>query len=163
MPVTFACCAVASLAIAGVPLFAGFYSKDMILAESFVTPGMAPIGWILLLTAGLTAYYTFRVFFRVFVGPAHYEPGEDGHDAEAAAASEPPPRPMHSAGCGLSGGDPTRLMRRPLGSGRSPGSPGRAPSLEMASAGSEHTVLLRSDGRAVARGGPAFSSMVMVR
>ena len=38
-------------------------------------------GWTLLLvfTAGLTAYYTFRVFFRVFMGPAHFEPGDEVH------------------------------------------------------------------------------------
>lgn len=68
--------------LAGFPFTAGYFSKDMILAEAFVTPGMAPIGWILLLTAGLTAYYTFRVFFRVVVGPMHYEPGDELHHAE---------------------------------------------------------------------------------
>ncbi|MEO0482583.1 MAG: NADH-quinone oxidoreductase subunit L [Planctomycetota bacterium] len=70
---------VGCLNLAGFPFTAGYFSKDMILAESFITPGMAPIGWILLLTAGLTAYYTFRVFFRVFVGPVHYEPGDEHH------------------------------------------------------------------------------------
>ncbi|GAB4547284.1 MAG: hypothetical protein Tsb0013_06910 [Phycisphaerales bacterium] len=71
------------LNLAGVPFTAGYFSKDMILAEAFVTPWGQLIGWVLLITAGLTAYYTFRVFFRVFVGPAHYEPGDDHHDAEA--------------------------------------------------------------------------------
>lgn len=70
---------VGCLNLAGFPFTAGFFSKDMILAEAFVTPHMAPIGWILLLTAGLTAYYTFRVFFRVFVGPKYYEPGDEVH------------------------------------------------------------------------------------
>ena len=70
------------LNLAGFPFSPGFFSKDMILAEAFTTPGMAPIGWILLGTAGLTAYYTFRVFFRVFVGPVHYEPGDELHDAD---------------------------------------------------------------------------------
>jgi NADH-quinone oxidoreductase subunit L len=70
--------------LAGVPLTAGFFSKDMILAEAFVTPGMSPIGWILLFTAGLTAYYTFRVFFRVFVGPVQYEMGEESHGDDHA-------------------------------------------------------------------------------
>jgi NADH-quinone oxidoreductase subunit L len=65
--------------LAGVPFTAGFFSKDMILAEAFTTPGTQAIGWILLVTAGLTAYYTFRVFFRVFVGPKHYEPGDELH------------------------------------------------------------------------------------
>jgi NADH-quinone oxidoreductase subunit L len=76
---------VGCLNLAGFPFTAGFFSKDMILADAFVTPGMAPIGWILLLTAGLTAYYTFRVFFRVFLGPAQYEMGDEvhGHDDHA--------------------------------------------------------------------------------
>ncbi|MFT5424020.1 MAG: NADH-quinone oxidoreductase subunit L [Phycisphaerales bacterium] len=63
--------------LAGVPFTAGFFSKDTIIAEAFVTPGSAAIGWILLFTAGLTAYYTFRVFFRVFMGPVHFEPGDE--------------------------------------------------------------------------------------
>ncbi|MCA9277867.1 MAG: NADH-quinone oxidoreductase subunit L [Phycisphaeraceae bacterium] len=66
--------------LAGFPFTAGFFSKDMIIAESFVTPGFAYVGWLLLITAGLTAYYTFRVFFRVFVGPVYYEPGDEHHD-----------------------------------------------------------------------------------
>ncbi len=72
---------VGCLNLAGFPFTAGFFSKDMILAEAFVTagPGYRAIGWILLLTAGLTAYYTFRVFFRVFVGPVEYEPGDEHH------------------------------------------------------------------------------------
>ena len=69
------------LNLAGFPFTAGYFSKDMILAEAFVTqgPGYQLLGWLLLLTAGLTAYYTFRVFFRVFVGPVKYEMGEEGH------------------------------------------------------------------------------------
>ncbi len=73
------CMLIGCLNLAGFPFTAGFFSKDMILAEAFVTPGMAPIGWILLLTAGLTAYYTFRVFFRVFIGPKQFEMGEEAH------------------------------------------------------------------------------------
>jgi NADH-quinone oxidoreductase subunit L len=67
------------LNLAGFPFTAGFFSKDMILAEAFSNTHFAPIGWILLFTAGLTAYYTFRVFFRVFVGPKFYEPGDELH------------------------------------------------------------------------------------
>lgn len=71
---------VGCLNLAGFPVItAGYWSKDMILGDAFATPGMQAIGWILLLTAGLTAYYTFRVFFRVFVGPKHYEPGDELH------------------------------------------------------------------------------------
>ena len=73
---------VGCLNLAGFPFTSGYFSKDMILAESFVTPGMSAIGWILLFTAGLTAYYTFRVYFRVFEGPVEYHPGDEAHDHE---------------------------------------------------------------------------------
>jgi NADH-quinone oxidoreductase subunit L len=78
------------LNLAGFPLLAGYFSKDMIIAEMFVTPhyGFTLLGWVLLITAGLTAYYTFRVFFRVFVGPAHAEPGDDHHGDDDADHAE---------------------------------------------------------------------------
>ncbi len=70
---------VGCLNLAGFPLItAGFWSKDMILADAFANQ-YAPIGWLLLLTAGMTAYYTFRVFFRVFCGPMLFEPGDELH------------------------------------------------------------------------------------
>lgn len=97
--------------LAGLPFTAGFFSKDMILAQAFVTPensilGSQLIGWLLLLTALMTAYYTFRVFFRVFVGPVSWEAGEDAHASHGAdehgghdAATKPD---AHGAGHGAS-------------------------------------------------------------
>ncbi len=71
---------VGCLNLAGFPVItSGYWSKDMILGEAFANPHMVAIGWILLLTAGLTAYYTFRVYFRVFVGPKYFEPGDEVH------------------------------------------------------------------------------------
>ena len=69
------------LCLAGFPLTSGYFSKDAILAEAFVTrgPGFKALGWIAIVTAGLTAYYTFRVWFRVCAGPEHYEMGDDHH------------------------------------------------------------------------------------
>lgn len=72
------------LNLAGLPFTAGFFSKDTIIAEAFVTPGYQVIGVLLLVTALMTAYYTFRVFFRVFMGPAHAEPGDDHHGDDHA-------------------------------------------------------------------------------
>ncbi|MCB9847609.1 MAG: NADH-quinone oxidoreductase subunit L [Phycisphaeraceae bacterium] len=76
---------VGCLCLAGFPLSAGFFSKDMIIAESFVTEGFGGslLGLLALLTAGLTAYYTFRVFFRVFVGPVEYHAGDEHHGDDA--------------------------------------------------------------------------------
>lgn len=81
---------VGCLNLAGVPFTAGYFSKDMILAEAFVTqgPGYSFLGWVLLVTAGLTAYYTFRVFFRVFTGPVQYEAGDEHHEEELELAEE---------------------------------------------------------------------------
>ena len=73
---------VGCLNLSGFPFTAGFFSKDVILADAFVQgggqiAGAQYIGWLLLLTAGMTAYYTFRVFFRVFLGPQSYVPGDE--------------------------------------------------------------------------------------
>ncbi|CAG0989582.1 NADH-quinone oxidoreductase subunit L [Phycisphaerales bacterium] len=77
---------VGCLNLAGFPIItSGYWSKDMILGEAFANPHTQAIGWILLLTAGLTAYYTFRVFFRVFVGPVQYEMGDEHHGAHEDA------------------------------------------------------------------------------
>jgi len=69
------------LALAGFPLFSGFFSKDQILSWAFHRS--AWLGIVLLLTALLTAYYTFRLYFRVFQGPLVQPPPEEGaaHDA----------------------------------------------------------------------------------
>ena len=69
------------LCLAGFPFTSGYFSKDAILAEAFVThgPGFEILGWIAIFTAGLTAYYTFRVWFRVCAGPVSFEPGDEVH------------------------------------------------------------------------------------
>ncbi|MCH2139842.1 MAG: NADH-quinone oxidoreductase subunit L [Phycisphaerales bacterium] len=73
------------LCLAGFPFTSGYFSKDAILAEAFVTqgPGFEILGWIAIVTAGLTAYYTFRVWFRVCAGPVAFEPGDELHDGDA--------------------------------------------------------------------------------
>ncbi|MFG0258165.1 MAG: NADH-quinone oxidoreductase subunit L [Phycisphaerales bacterium JB043] len=72
---------VGCLCLAGVPFTSGFFSKDQIIAEAFVTqgPGFQLLGWLALLTAGMTAYYSFRVYFRVITGPVEYHAGDDHH------------------------------------------------------------------------------------
>lgn len=70
---------VGGLWLAGIPLTAGYFSKDEVLAQCFITPGpgFTIVGWIGIVTAGLTAYYTFRVWFRVWIGPLHFKPAEE--------------------------------------------------------------------------------------
>jgi NADH-quinone oxidoreductase subunit L len=73
------------LALAGMFPLAGFFSKDEIIGASFESKaGNAIIGCALLLAAFLTAYYTFRLYFRVFEGPYVIPaPPEEGHGAHA--------------------------------------------------------------------------------
>ncbi|MFM1831196.1 MAG: NADH-quinone oxidoreductase subunit [Planctomycetota bacterium] len=68
-----------SLALAAFPFTSGFLSKDLILVQAFSEPRFVALGWLGLATAGLTAYYTFRVWFRVCAGPVAYTPGEESH------------------------------------------------------------------------------------
>ncbi len=71
--------------LAAFPLTAAFYSKDAILLAALTSPrwDFVLLGWVGLFTAALTAYYTFRVWFRVCAGPVHVEMGSDGHHAPA--------------------------------------------------------------------------------
>ena len=66
IPWTFWTMMCASVAIAGVPPFAGFYSKDAILAAA---DRHAPwMYWVGVITAGMTAFYVFRAIFLAFFG-----------------------------------------------------------------------------------------------
>ncbi len=73
------------LALAGFPLLSGFFSKDEIVAAAWHRSVI--LGVVMLFTAFLTAYYTFRLYFRVFEGPTVVpsEPAEDHHAAHDAA------------------------------------------------------------------------------
>ena len=68
MKVTFWTFMVGGLALAGIPPLAGFWSKDEILLETFVT-GHPVLFWMAILTAFLTAYYMTRLACLVFFGP----------------------------------------------------------------------------------------------
>ena len=67
MPVTAVSFLVSTLAISGIPPFSGFFSKDEILWNAFANASPA-IYWVALFTAGLTAFYMFRLFSLVFLG-----------------------------------------------------------------------------------------------
>jgi len=55
---------IACMAITGIPPFSGFFSKDEILAAAFHHQPV--IFWTLWIVAGLTAFYMFRLYFRIF-------------------------------------------------------------------------------------------------
>jgi NADH-quinone oxidoreductase subunit L len=72
LPWTFATFLVGVLALTGVPLFSGFFSKEAILGGAFEHGALFP--WLLgLVTAGLTAAYGFRLLFVVFYGKSRLD------------------------------------------------------------------------------------------
>jgi NADH-quinone oxidoreductase subunit L len=66
MPITNITFLIAALAIAGVPPFAGFWSKDEILVAAFEKNQL--LYFVGLFVAGLTAFYMFRLYFGIFWG-----------------------------------------------------------------------------------------------
>ncbi len=69
MPITFATFLIASLALTAFPLTAGFYSKDAIIMHSYFSEYGNFVFWgLALLGAGMTGFYTFRLFFYTFLG-----------------------------------------------------------------------------------------------
>jgi len=78
---------IATLAIVGMPGFAGFFSKDEILGRAFSRSAMIDrylALWIVgVVTAGLTAFYMFRLLFLTFFGLSRVPPEVEQHIHEA--------------------------------------------------------------------------------
>jgi NADH-quinone oxidoreductase subunit L len=106
LPVTFWTFLIATIAIAGVPGFSGFFSKDEILFRAYANGHF----WLWLvgtITSFLTAIYMFRVVFLTFYGdrapgaqhvaPLHAEVGPGGSPAHASAGSHGGAHAAHAA------------------------------------------------------------------
>lgn len=83
LPTTYRLMFIGCLALAGFPLLSGFWSKDEIVHAAFEKNAL--LGLIMLATAFMTAYYTFRMFFLAFGGPVRLpkEAGAQPHDSPA--------------------------------------------------------------------------------
>ncbi len=91
IPWTFMTMGVATLAIAGIPPFAGFWSKDEILWKAFSGEHGSWVYWLIgVITAFITSFYMFRLLFMTFFGDYHgtqvdshghasHDHGHDGH------------------------------------------------------------------------------------
>ena len=92
MPVTFWTMTAAVLAISGFFPFAGFFSKDAILAAAFQHGTLGKALWTVgLITALLTSFYMFRLWYLTFLGESRGAAHQDGHgDGHAAHAHESP-------------------------------------------------------------------------
>ncbi|MHB8302851.1 MAG: NADH-quinone oxidoreductase subunit L [Acidobacteriaceae bacterium] len=82
LPVTFWTMTAGVLAIGGLFPFAGFFSKDSILAAVFQSPHGGKLLWAVgLITAGLTSFYMFRLWYLTFFGDARYAEHASDHGA----------------------------------------------------------------------------------
>lgn len=85
LPITYWTFVVGSLALAGFPLTAGFFSKDDLLVSAWSSGLLGQVLTIFgLLTALLTAFYSFRLVFVIFWGPSHVDPHHAKHVHEAS-------------------------------------------------------------------------------
>lgn len=75
MPITNVCFLIGCLAIAGIPPFSGFFSKDEIIAACFQFSPF--LGWFMTVVAGMTAFYMFRLYYLIFWGKSFYEADPD--------------------------------------------------------------------------------------
>ena len=86
LPFTFATFLAATLALCGIPPFAGFFSKDEILWQAWSAQGGSPGLWLVGLAAsGLTAFYMFRAIYLTFFGTSRVA------ERLRAGVHEPPP------------------------------------------------------------------------
>ena len=83
MPITFITFGLGYLAIIGVPPFAGFYSKDLIIETAFNAGGVKGIllGSTALLGAAITAFYMTRVMVLTFTSKARWEENQHPHES----------------------------------------------------------------------------------
>ena len=90
IPLTFWCMTIGTLALTGFPLTAGYFSKDAIIEAAYAAGlhgSAATYAFVLVvLAAGMTSFYSWRLVFMTFFGAPRWEQADaHGHDAHAAA------------------------------------------------------------------------------
>ena len=91
IPITHWTMWVGSVAIAGIPGFAGFFSKDEILWQAYSSPSGSKMLWVVgLATAGLTAFYMWRLMNMTFYGKSRVAPEVAAHIHESPATMTVP-------------------------------------------------------------------------
>jgi len=89
MPITAGTMAIATIAIAGIPPTAGFWSKDEILGSAFARGGWFSALWVVgLVTALITSFYMTRQWVMVFLGRPRWD--DDRHPHESPAVMTAP-------------------------------------------------------------------------
>jgi NADH-quinone oxidoreductase subunit L len=90
MPWTFATMTIATFTIAGFPPLAAFFSKDEILWKAYSSPYGSWVYWLIgVITAFITSFYMFRLWFLTFFGDYRGAIAHEGHDSSRAGAPAP--------------------------------------------------------------------------
>ncbi len=84
LPITFWTMMIATLAIAAIPGFSGFFSKDLILEAAYES-GHSWLWLLGVITAGLTSFYMFRLIFMTFFGESRVDSDKEHHIHESPA------------------------------------------------------------------------------
>src|SRR5208337_4261629 len=84
LPITFATMFIATLAIAAIPPFSGYFSKDLILEAAYES-GHSRLWLLGVITAGLTSFYMFRLIFLTFFGDSRVDSEVEHHIHESPA------------------------------------------------------------------------------
>jgi NADH-quinone oxidoreductase subunit L len=112
IPITYKTMLIGSLAIAGIPGLAGFFSKDEILWQSWSSHHQ--LLWVLgFATAGMTAFYMFRLMFMTFGGESRVEP-EAAHHVHESPRTMTVPLMVLAVGSILAGWIGTPVVFGPL-------------------------------------------------
>jgi len=128
LPITYWTFLVGSLAIAGVPLLAGFFSKDEILYETFAH-GHVILWTIGILTSLLTATYMFRLVFLTFHGDRRHDAPAPQHPEEEEPAGHRPAADLHRPGADLH--RPAADLHRPGSDLHQPGADSHRPAADL--------------------------------
>jgi NADH-quinone oxidoreductase subunit L len=89
IPITHWTMLIGSIALAGIPPLAGFFSKDEILGEAFKN-GFAWVWAIGVVVAVMTGFYMFRLMGKTFYGESHVDPQVEPHIRESPASMTVP-------------------------------------------------------------------------
>src|SRR5579863_1947438 len=84
LPITFVTMFIATLAIAAIPPFSGYFSKDLILEAAYAS-GHSSLWMLGVITAGLTSFYMFRLIFMTFYGNSRVDSEVEHHIHESPA------------------------------------------------------------------------------
>jgi NADH-quinone oxidoreductase subunit L len=98
MPITYVTMLIGSLALCGIPPFAGFFSKDAIIeaVHASTIPGHTYAYLAVVIGVFVTALYTFRMMFMTFHGEPHYD--KAGHADDHAGGHVQPAHDDHGTG-----------------------------------------------------------------